>query len=423
MSLTTQNLLGRLDQFYDNLTLHIVPGPRSLGYFIPFLTLCGVLLSPEVLSEPARRHIAALSIVIIQVFVWYRDSSFDVISMNAVLSTFMLLGWYDIRNDFKRVKAIVGSASKVNDGENLAISYPHSLGHRVVWVLDLLSAIRFTFWQTPANRSRGLPTRPWKDSVGSFYWTTVVKAVWHYCLLDFTSSYISKSPSFVRDTLEKPLPWQVEMFIVLAHVYAALALYNAFLPIALSVVLAPFPGLINNDSISPLCWPAHFGPVSAVWTSGPRKCGLRAFWGIFWHQNMRYITSTPGNALAWLLGSKKGTTLRYLLIVTVSFFFSGIVHMGIVPPQPLRSEKSCWQLRTRLATFFWLQPIGIMLETIFFSLITDSVKLRSKRARCMITVWTASFLATSMWFSIRPVGKELGWWSVYLVPFSMLSLL
>lgn len=410
----------KLLELYDYLTLHIVPGPRSWKYFISLIFIFGALLTPETaLSHRQLRTIFLPIIYVFQLYVWRVDSSFDVISMNAMLSAFMLLGWYDVRKDFTRVSAMADKEAKEHDSKNNTEygQYPRTLQQRIPWVIDLLTAIRLTGWQTPANK-KGLPTNPWTAPSELFYLSTIGKGICVYLVLDQTSRYVTSSPSFVKSlTNEAPLPWYMETAIMLLHLGCALALYNAFLPVALTAVLGPFPSLRHNQTISPLCWPAHFGPVSSIWHRGVPGTPLSKFWGIFWHQNMRYITSTPGVAIAYALGLGPGSKIRYLVIVSISFFFSGVVHMGVIPPKPLGTELSCWEMRVRLGSFFWIQSIGIALELLVAA--ARPLRIGPRTYQATSFVWVVSFLSLTAWCTIRPVGRELKWWNVYLVPVSI----
>ena len=87
---------------YNHFTLHICPGPRSVSYLIPFLALFFVLLiPPHLLSLRQIRTIILPVVYAFQLHVWYRHDSFDVISTNNALALFMLLGYYDVRDDLQ----------------------------------------------------------------------------------------------------------------------------------------------------------------------------------------------------------------------------------------------------------------------------------------------------------------------------------
>ena len=422
----SSNLVKPFVDFYDHLTLHIVPGPRSPKYFLPLaLIFVGLLVPRSKLDHNQLRWTFLPVIYAIQAYVWAVDNSFDVISMNAMLCAFMLLGWYDVHKDFKKVLHQKLPQERPDQDKCMSFQlepYPDAFTLRLLWVLDLMSAIRLTGWDSPANARRGLPTRPWKDTISSFYLSTIFKAILLLIVLDITSSYVTTSPSFVLHTSKGAIiPPLLEAVIFLVHLGGALALYNAFLPIGITTLLAPFPRLRDNPSISPLCWPAHFGSFSSIWDITGSSSGLRAFWAIFWHQNMRYITSTPGIALASVLRLETRSKMRYLLIVSTSFFLSGVVHMGVIPPKPLGTLSSCWQLRMQMAAFFWLQPVGIGIELLPWKTMSRAKKGPKWLFKAVAIIWTLLYLLLTAWWTVRLVGREMKWWDYRLVPFPLLS--
>lgn len=78
----------------------------------------------------------------------------------------------------------------------------------------------------------------------------------------------------------------------------------------------------------------------------------------------------PGKVIVKLFGldkkDKKGRKhwLSVALPMFTAFVFSGLIHMGLVPPDPAyaRSGLSPWALRLRIAGVFWIQPVGIAAE-------------------------------------------------------------
>jgi hypothetical protein len=158
---------------------------------------------------------------------------------------------------------------------------------------------------------------------------------------------------------------------------------------------------------------------------------------------MRYMTSAPGIALASWFRLPRDSVYRYVIVVSSSFFWSGIVHMGVIPPEPLNTSYSALRLRIQLASFFWLQVIGVAMELVFQNSlrldrgtrinklgdISKSTKNRPKvhvdfpRSFVSRTVWklgvfswTAGFLAVTAWWTIYPVAREVNWWGLKSVP-------
>jgi hypothetical protein len=53
------------------------------------------------------------------------------------------------------------------------------------------------------------------------------------------------------------------------------------------------------------------------------------------NQAMRVCTSAPGEAVADLLRLKQRSFARYVMGITIAFGLSGVIHMGLVPPQAI----------------------------------------------------------------------------------------
>ena len=141
---------------------------------------------------------------------------------------------------------------------------------------------------------------------------------------------------------------------------------------------------------------------------------------------MRIMDSAPGVALADALGlGRAAKRRRYALLVCSTFFFSGITHMGLVPPAPLWSNTPPNRLRVQVAGFFWVQAVGILGEAV----VEEAVFGRRVReadgrggggmvwkvllARAVRLVWVVAWLALSLRLLVVP-ARELGLW--YLWP-------
>lgn len=441
--------------FYDHLTLHLVPGPRSLSYFVPFILMyVSLLIPPSTLSHNQLRCLILPFIYAMQANIWIRHGSFDVISVSGMLTAFMLIGWYDVRRDFKHVRRLADGQPQSSPGTTVQIpftleAYPASLSARCRWVGSLFLSLRLTDWHIGVHShdaTQPCPIKPFEEFVSE----TVAHSIFCYALLDVTSTYMAKMPCTVSPT--SYLPASTAMILIrpathLLHFYAALALLTALVPhlVALSVLLV-IPSLRYSTMISPLMWSSHFGPVSSVYSSLPgspvRGLGLRAFWGTFWHQNMRHVASTPGIAMAHVFGLRKGSKLRHMVVATSGFFWSGVIHMGVAPLEPVNTRLTGWQMKLLVASFFWLQIVGIGLEDLAEHLLevygrrriamgtkpTGSDTARSKGGieahvvrnlvkKCAICLWTATFLAATGWWTVFPVGCEMNWWSLKLLPF------
>lgn len=439
-----------LPAFYDHLTLHIVPGPRSPLYFLPFVLLFATLLTPpSCLALRTIRFAILPAICALQVYIWERDQSFDVISFDGLLTIFMFLGWYDVRERFQHVSWRAPDRTKAE-----LEAYPVRIGWaKLRWIGTLFISLQlkdFLIGERSHDQKQLRP--PIRRRFSTFFLRTLLHAVFSYLLLDTTSWLIrSEAHPALRGILipprvgAPPLAWHatfLQSITLLAHLYAALSLYTAYLPMLLLLALIwPFPALHHHPFVSPLVLNPHFGAIGSIWSPTPARpaWGLRAFWGIFWHQNLRYLTSAPGLALAHVLGLRERSTARYGVIATVAFVLSGIVHMGMVPPEPLHTSMSAAELRLRIAGFFWLQAAGVGIEVLL-----DRRRARKARgqgpvtkqagsaqtvppysavARLGMAAWTLAFLAVAAYFTALPVGRELEWWRMPAVPVSLVAYL
>lgn len=427
-----EHLQSKLDS-YNYLTLHRVPGPRSIFYFLPvFITFASLLVPPSRLSFRNLQHAVLPITLAIQYLVWQRDQSFDVISMQTCLTSFALLGWYDVRNNFKR---ITYSKSGRKEG-----SYPERLFERIEWIGTLIVSIRFSDYLIQ-DRVHDAKQRQRKVSVtfASYFKRTLVRAILSLSFLDVTS-YLIQDTAYFSCLLGKGRTCDstfrslfTDGLIIFFHVYAAASCLLAYLPtLILLLVLAPFPSLRYHPSISPVVIDDIFGPISSIWQVQTRGWGLRAFWGSFWHQNLRYVTATPGLALAATLHVSRRSLAWYTIVTGTAFFWSGCIHAGMVPPYPLGTAWSSTSLRLRIASFFWLQPLGIFIEGLVDStrasppktLSQNGVQADKKAAKTSLQqilafAWTASFILVSLWMTVLPVGRELGWWHLHPIPFSL----
>lgn len=579
---------------YSHLTLHIVPGPRSLSYFLPpLIVFLSLLLPRRHLPSSIVRWVILPALLAIECHTSIKWHSFSVISVNNALMAWMLLAHYDPRRDFTRVKwewkegeqrwesriehwpgegmsadnKDDGKAKEENglekssgssnckrplDSERMggrlhtktsertedhaseveippakltqqrSVSISSStvslcgLTTRAQWAGLLLSSLQLKNFliASPASHDRlqissPPPSPRTAASYRSFTVSLVLRSVCVYLLLDLTSYLINQSsirtfraiadpallttlPSATGTATASSAPAEtaVRALCLMTHLGAALALYTGYFPLAvLSVALLPLPSLHFNSFVSPYMANPHFGPMSAIWGSTGRSTGarsvsdrgrsrtwgLRAFWGTFWHGNMRYYTSTPGVSLSDALRLPRHSGARYALVVCSAFFFSGVVHAGMVPPFPLGTDPgwTAHRLRIRVGAFFWLQILGIGIETAFDGLASGHLRRRRRRRRrksatpptpfrcsapdaavptatgengatpaelshapriraqsvvvkeawqpltqLAAAAWFIAFFSGSMYLTLLPVGQQLGWWSMPAVPVS-----
>lgn len=127
---------------------------------------------------------------------------------------------------------------------------------------------------------------------------------------------------------------------------------------------------------------------------------------------MRVVASSPGRAAAKYLQLKSMS--EKILVVFSTFLFSGIIHMGIVPP----AATSAGSLRLHVAGFFWMQPLGFAIEVLMHKLGTRVFKvlhvnleagLKKPVLRVINISWVLIWLYLTLPILQEPY-KRLSWW-------------
>jgi hypothetical protein len=424
---------------YHFLTTHLIPGPRSLSYFIPIFLLPIALLIPR--SILSRWQNAALFLPVMTgctVHAWFAMRSVDVISVDVLLWCVMLLGLRDVQGKFEYVtRSRMEKSGKdlqaddVHDGKaSVEVScYPTRLSERLPWVGTLLTSIRLNNWRIgDPSHDRRQPPAPASDRRTSFVKDALLSFICGYLILDLTRAYISYDPYFTDPTVPifGPLPFVQLWFIpprllrstiIATQAWAAIS-QMMFLPCLLPVGLSAL-GYLPAEW-SPHTWAPLFGHTKVILLHG-----IRGFWSQYWHQAMRVMTTAPSYALADGLRLKRGGLLRYAVITVVAFGLSGLVHMGLVPQKPLYAVGGVWRVRLAIAGFFWLQPIAILLEVFVGSHIVQSLsnwfRQEDDDLRLQIVVNVTAFTAWSMVCLplLGDMGRQVGYWTIWPVPVSL----
>ncbi|KAI7264565.1 hypothetical protein KC345_g8755 [Hortaea werneckii] len=307
--------------------------------------------------------------------------------------------------------------------------YPESFSHRLQWVGTLLVSIRLNNWRISSpSHDRNQPPTPAFQNRLSFVLYTTFCFMRGYLVLDLTRAYISYDAYFTDPhmSIQSPLPFggvdgfpaqSVRAMATGAQAWALIS-QMFYLPCLLPVGLHAL-GLLS-DEWSPHLWPSYFGSPEAIFLYG-----VRGFWGTYWHQTMRWSVVGPGYAIANGLGLKAGGLVRYSLITVVAFGLSGTVHMGLVPPEPLHATVSANAIRLYVAGFFWTQPGAMLVETLGAKTISRVAGLSlwqggaGRLIRLSVNgVWVV------MWFTftmplLSDAGRQMGYWRVWTVPFSI----
>jgi len=256
-----------------------------------------------------------------------------------------------------------------------------------------------------------------------------------YLILDLTSLYTPYDPYFHHSgvAVDSPYPqpsistptiiitlWAARIpprllrtTVLAAQIYA---LIPRLFPHAGMVPLALDYFNLISDAWSPQTWPPFFGSFSYVLSRG-----LRGLWGQWWHQTNRHLTSDPGVWLADQLGLRPGGSARYALLVISGFGFSGVMHMGLIPPFPLHTSFSAMTMRLYVAGFFWAQIPGIFVELLVAKFVTNlgPGMSRWRVARVLTLAWVAAWLSITLPLLSIPF-RELGYWSYHPMPVSVL---
>lgn len=432
--------LPELAQSYQHITRHVVPGPNSYSYFVPFLLLPAALLTPP--SVLSRRQLALLflpAIYACQIHAWY-VAGVDILSIDLSLWSFVMLVCRDPRRTHRRVwtsarAASLGVKGLGGAGEEEVVEepYPEEWTKRILWVFTLLVSLRLTGWKI-GDPSHDRTQRPVRISRSAFLRHAATIASQSYLILDAAAFYARTDPYFFTSGMgvDQPFPppstqmatWLVVVrllpprlvrtAVLAGHSYAAVT-GMFYVPLMLMVAMNA-AGILPYEW-SPHTWPLPFGHFSAV-----SKRGLRGLWGDWWHGINRQITAPPGRSLIQALGIPTKSIAGYALLTISTFFFSGVMHMGLVPPEPQTTIISVSSMRLHVAGFFWAQIPAFGIELAVSKLVGRFVPqaLEWSVTRALVIAWTALWLCLTLPLLTVPF-RELGYWHYYPLPVSLLQ--
>lgn len=455
----------KIDLTYHYLTQHIVPGPQSLSYFIPLILLPSAILIPRtVLSKWQSVCMFLPAIVIATIHAWFAMNGTDVISADVLFQTVFFLAFQDPWEQYEYVspsastgleaklkpepeKPLAADTEEEDSSEDAALiptseamikaqsifsgdeKYPTTLTARARWILILLSSIRLNNWRIGhSSHDARQPPAPGFRSRKAFLRQSIISFTRGCLVLDLTRAYISHDAYFT-DTdvpMTSPLPFAnmasfsaqfIRSMIIGVQAWALISqiAYLAFIiPVGLNAI-----GMVP-DAWSPHTWVPFFGSPTVIFTSG-----VRGFWGGYWHQTMRWMTSGPGYALSDALRLRERSLRRYAIISVSAFGLSGITHMGLVPPEPLQANTSASTIRLCVAAFFWTQPLAMMAEVLVAKLATQVLPVSFRHSRqALILRVLLNAIWVLLWFALSipllgAAGRQLGYWRVWPVPISL----
>ncbi|MCJ1253553.1 hypothetical protein MMC24_001365 [Lignoscripta atroalba] len=309
--------------------------------------------------------------------------------------------------------------------------YPSPISDRISWVFALIVSIRLMYWKTgdPSHDRTQPPTRLTRLAYFRYASATVISS---YLIVDTAAFYNLHDPYFAHPNMaiDTPIPHPardtptvltllrvlpprlVRSASIGAHAYGLISLGGSFPTIF--VIFLNKLGLIP-DVWSPQNWPIFFGPFSAVVNRG-----LRGLWGTWWHQTVRYLGSMPGRSLSHRLGFSPGSVMDYALRATSAFILSGVIHTGLVPPEPSFATLPTWKIKLHIAAFFWVQIPAFGIEMLMLRVARRTFPNASRIfwVKLVVVGWVCGWLCLTI--PVLAVAlKELGYWRTYPLPLSL----
>jgi hypothetical protein len=427
---------------YFTLVNRIVPGPQSLSYFVPLLILPIAFAIPP--WTASKTMLCALVLPIITgslVHAWIVMGGIDVISFDMLLHAYYLLLFNDPRRDFVRLveppktysvarnqTSITGKHTDEDKLRYIEQPYPKKWSERLPWIGTLLISMRFIDWKigSPSHDAKQPARHPNPPSHFRFILTAVLRTITGFIVMDLTSAWTQQDPyfkSFGVD-VDAPLssskglltvlpPRLLRSTVMALQVWATVG-QQFQLPCILPVVLH-YIGLIP-DAWSPHLWPPFFGSFVEMFTI-TELSAIRSFWGRYWHQTLRHYCSGPGVWVADRLRLPRRSYFRYFLLSAATFFFSGVVHIGLVPRDPMFAVESASFIRWQILAFFWLQPVAFGVEMVG-SKILRRMGVKTKVYVVANVVWFVGWCCFVLPL-LGEAGRNLGYWRVWPVPVSL----
>lgn len=286
-------------------------------------------------------------------------------SLCVVLSA-TLLFLHEPAVDFKRMIAFNSNPnhngnSKGEEGQWQ--SMPSSVYKRLFWILDLVGSLRALHWSHGPRRNHvSAATCERHPKHTPSLRRSICKLLLIYLFADLLKEIIAMDPYFWGYTkLDPPdyikpilrLPALVQayrMLVAFTTFYIALDFgYTISLLLFVNILGPSFAGTWGHEwAYRPL-----YGNLSSVATRG-----LQGWWGAWWHQCLRFMLTSPTNAIINKLGIRRRGVIARTLGLVIPFLISGAIHAC--------GSYTMWgETRPINAfNFFVLQPVGIALQTI-----------------------------------------------------------
>lgn len=113
---------------------------------------------------------------------------------------------------------------------------------------------------------------------------------------------------------------------------------------------------------------------------------------------------------------------RYALMCVSGFGFSGIMHMGMIPPVPLNmAGTGAGEMRLWIGGFFWVQVLGIGVET-FVEKVVGRGWWRGRGGDVGRFLWVVGWGVCTVPMLAMPF-RELEYWRYSPLPVSLIGYL
>ena len=249
-------------------------------------------------------------------------------------------------------------------------TYPIELGPRLLWVFNLVCSDRMVRWRigSPGHDSHQKRLGPTRRQYASSLLPVLLFATFCFCVTNLLATHDPYFRSAALVPLASPYniastktPYTVLFlqYLLPPSILRPLALgFFAWSLLTFEFNLVPLIVVGINyltgsrfprDNWSPHTLPAYFGPFTSVLDGG-----LRRAWGTWWHQHMRFMVTAPGIALVKFFRIPQKSAVSLVIPQISAFLFSGIAHMGLVPPNlPFaKGEYSAMSLRLMTGAIF-----------------------------------------------------------------------
>ncbi|KAG9242642.1 membrane bound O-acyl transferase family-domain-containing protein [Calycina marina] len=317
-----------------------------------------------------------------------------------------------------RSKAIVKQGEVIQSWDERKSLYmwesvPRFGWRRLMWVLDLLTAMRVAHWtwKQPAPLPAFCSLPP-DHNAGHFLGNNVLRFAINCFLFDAIKCSMIADPFYIGfGTITESPPPFLEPYLssfILVYVYRTMfALFGGFIAIDMNFTLAKMMqvNVLGSAVVGLNAYESTFQPL---WGS-PRAIldkGLRGFWGDTWHQMLRMHLLSVGDAVAdRILGRVSDATpaidprrsssqYRTKIRVWTVFILSGALHMAASYTLPGPSKPWTSFL------FFAIQPIAMSVQHEFSERFSLMVLANFSRVWHKPIVRTANLLSTILWMMI-----------------------